>query len=106
MCALLADHRLVTLAGPGGGGKTRLALQAADRMVGGFPDGVCWVELARMPPTPHQRRAIAATVRDLGAALPAEEVEAARADGARLTLDGVTNRTELAARSAAHAAPS
>ena len=39
-------HRLVTLAGPGGIGKTRLALAAAQRLLQQFPDGVWLVELA------------------------------------------------------------
>jgi predicted ATPase len=40
------DVRLVTLLGPGGTGKTRLSLQAAQEMMGGFPDGVTFVPLA------------------------------------------------------------
>jgi predicted ATPase/DNA-binding transcriptional LysR family regulator len=38
--------RLVTLTGPGGSGKTRLALEAASRLVEEFRDGVYLVELA------------------------------------------------------------
>ena len=48
--ALIADRdtRLVTIVGPGGMGKTRLALVAAERMVETklFPDGVFFVDLA------------------------------------------------------------
>jgi predicted ATPase len=38
--------RLITLTGPGGTGKTRLALEAAVTLLVAFPDGVWWVELA------------------------------------------------------------
>ena len=44
--ALIAEHRLVTLLGPGGTGKTRLAIEAAARELDRFPDGVWLVELA------------------------------------------------------------
>ncbi len=40
------DVRLVTLTGPGGTGKTRLATQAAAEAAGSFPDGLWWVSLA------------------------------------------------------------
>lgn len=44
--ALLADTHLLTLVGAGGVGKTRMALEVADRAGAHFADGVCLVELA------------------------------------------------------------
>jgi predicted ATPase len=38
--------RVVTVTGPGGSGKTRLALQAAAELVDDFRDGVFWIPLA------------------------------------------------------------
>ena len=45
-CGLVERHRLVTLTGPGGVGKTRLALELSVAMKDDVPDGVWWVELA------------------------------------------------------------
>jgi predicted ATPase/DNA-binding SARP family transcriptional activator len=44
--ALVRFHRLVTLIGAGGVGKSRLALKTAEDLLGDFPQGVFWVELA------------------------------------------------------------
>ena len=42
---LLSDHRLVTLTGPGGSGKTRLALEVAGNLLPSLPDGAFFVDL-------------------------------------------------------------
>ncbi|MDI2127089.1 ATP-binding protein [Yinghuangia seranimata] len=43
---LLSEHRLTTVIGPGGAGKTRLATETARTLLGDFPDGAWLVELA------------------------------------------------------------
>ncbi|MBI5087603.1 MAG: winged helix-turn-helix domain-containing protein, partial [Actinobacteria bacterium] len=45
---LLSTQRLVTLVGAGGAGKTRLAIEIADRQGGRHPDGVWFVALDRL----------------------------------------------------------
>ncbi|GAA4419107.1 BTAD domain-containing putative transcriptional regulator [Georgenia halophila] len=43
---LITKHRLTTLTGPGGSGKTRMATETARTMVGDLPDGAWLVDLA------------------------------------------------------------
>src|SRR6266566_6851085 len=46
LCRLLAVTRALTLCGPGGIGKTRLALRILGALADEFPDGVWFIELA------------------------------------------------------------
>src|SRR5262249_3215107 len=46
VAGLVADYRLVTLTGPGGSGKTRLATETARSILDELPDGAWLVELA------------------------------------------------------------
>jgi predicted ATPase/DNA-binding SARP family transcriptional activator len=46
LAKLVEEHRLVTVTGPGGAGKTSLAVELARQLASGFPDGVWLVELA------------------------------------------------------------
>ncbi|MFD1150428.1 AfsR/SARP family transcriptional regulator, partial [Saccharothrix hoggarensis] len=43
---IIAEHRLTTVIGPGGSGKTRLAAETARTLLGDLPDGAWLVELA------------------------------------------------------------
>jgi predicted ATPase/class 3 adenylate cyclase len=71
---LLRGPGLLTLTGPGGSGKTRLALQAARELLDDYPDGVFFVELAPIT----DPRLVPSTIADS---------VGARAEGARPVLD-------------------
>jgi predicted ATPase/DNA-binding CsgD family transcriptional regulator len=97
---LLAEHRLVTLTGSGGCGKTRLALHAAARRAGAQPDGVWLAELAPLTDPGQVPGAIAAALpfHAPGAASDAGHLAAAIGDRALLLV--LDNCEHLARRSA------
>ena len=62
IAAQLAEYRLVTLTGPGGAGKTRLAGEVARRVAGRFADGVWLAELAAVRDPARVPAAVAAAL--------------------------------------------
>ena len=60
VAALLSGHRLVTVTGPGGMGKTRLAGEVARLVAARFADGAWLVELAAVPDPGQVAEVIAA----------------------------------------------
>ncbi len=62
VAGLLEECRLVTVTGPGGAGKTRLAGQVAQRVASRFADGAWLVELALVPDPAQVAAAVAAAL--------------------------------------------
>ena len=62
VAALLGEYRLVTVTGPGGMGKTRLATEVARLVASRFADGVWLVELAAVQDAAQVAAAVAATL--------------------------------------------
>jgi predicted ATPase len=79
--SLVAGNRLVTLTGPGGVGKTRLAMEVAVGIRDEVVDGVWWVELA---PARTDADVVAAVQRSLG-------MDAAGSGGAAGALDSIVS---------------
>jgi predicted ATPase/DNA-binding SARP family transcriptional activator/DNA-binding CsgD family transcriptional regulator/Tfp pilus assembly protein PilF len=97
----LAMTRLLTLAGAGGSGKTRLALEVARDLVGAYSDGVWLVELAPLSEEKLVPQAMAKAVgvpEQSGRSLADALVEALRAKEMLLVLDNCEHLVESAAR--------
>jgi predicted ATPase len=79
VCRLLTSGtRLLTLTGPGGIGKSRLAIEVASRCSTSFPDGAWFVDLAGMrdPALVAPTIAHALGIRESAAALPVQSLKA------------------------------
>ncbi len=104
IAALLETHRLVTLVGSGGVGKTRTSLQVAANLIERFPDGVWFVELAPLADASYLPATVAQAARlTLGAGGPTVE-NLAQAIGAKrllLVLDNCEHLVEGTARTLA-----
>src|SRR5579862_6302932 len=62
VAALLAEYQLVTVTGPGGIGKSRLAVEVARQVVGRFADGAWLAELASVREPTLVEAAVAAAL--------------------------------------------
>lgn len=98
---LLATSRLLTVTGPGGSGKTRLALQAAREAAGQSGAGVWWCELAPLsdPALPAAALAEVLGVREApGRPLTAVLIEHLRSRPLLLVLDICEHRAAAGAQ--------
>jgi predicted ATPase len=96
--ALLDERRLVTLTGPGGVGKTRLALETATRSADAFPDGVWLAELAGAR-TPADAVLAVLGIRDDSGLDPSDLLaEALRGSRMLLILDNCEHLVDQAAK--------
>jgi predicted ATPase/DNA-binding SARP family transcriptional activator len=87
--ALLGSGRLTTLVGPGGAGKTRLAIEAAHRQTGsGVRDGVWLVELAGVAPGGVAAAVLGALARPTVETLPGRAAD----DAVQALGDALTGR--------------
>jgi predicted ATPase/DNA-binding SARP family transcriptional activator len=102
--ALLDEHRLVTLTGPGGVGKTRLAVETAAQAADAFPDGAWLAELAGLAGTRTPADAVMAVlgIRDDSSTDPADLLaEALRTSRMLLILDNCEHLVDQVAKLAA-----
>ena len=91
LTGIVRTHRLTSIVGPGGVGKTRLAIEVGRAAASGFPDGVAFVDLSAVR---EARAFIAQLAQAVGAESSQDDLEAIRValDGRRLLV--VLDNTE------------
>jgi predicted ATPase/DNA-binding SARP family transcriptional activator len=98
LAALLHEHRLVTLTGPPGVGKSRLAVEAAHSLEREFPEGAWLVDFARTAGAADAVRLLANVVDVRGSDPLARVVARLRHSAALVVLDACEHELEEAAR--------
>lgn len=94
---LQPETRILTLTGPGGVGKTRLAIETAGRATSAFPDGVAFIDLSPISDPDQVVGAISSALElaSTGDDDPLEALAAALADASRLlVLDNMEHLIE------------
>lgn len=71
---LLREARLVTLTGPGGAGKSRLAIELARSAADNWPHGIWWVDLTTIDDAKQVPGAVASALHLRGGGVPADVV--------------------------------
>ncbi len=109
---LVSAHRIVTLTGPGGIGKTTLAVDVAHRVVGEFSNGAWLIELASLSDPTLVPSAVAQVLRlglgggDISAAAVAHAIGAQNLmlllDNCEHVIDAVANLAEMLVRVCPH----
>ena len=105
VCDLLRHHRLVTLTGIGGVGKSRLAIAVTDRISAGYPAGAWFVALAGASEPGDVDSVVAASLGPLVADMRPVRARVADAIGARrllLLLDNCEHVADAVAALATH----
>jgi predicted ATPase/DNA-binding SARP family transcriptional activator len=98
VAGLLGEHRLVTLTGPPGVGKSRLALEAARSLEHEFPEGIWLVDFARAGDAEDAVRLLADAVDVRGSDPLARVTSRLRAAGACIVFDACEHVLGEAAR--------